>query len=105
MRTQRILLNGRKMTTRDELFIYLQEKFDLAPQRDGKPQQLAELLRERKRPAIILLLHADDLVEHLGAYGVRLIQFLRKLPKYTPGTRFYLINEDPEQLGKPRYWA
>lgn len=101
---QHILLNGRRMTSRDELFIHIMEKFDLPEHFGGNLDALWDVLSTHDRPTAIFLVYTDDMVEALGGYGVKVIELFRDLNRIRRGCSFYIVNEDPERLSQPRYW-
>ena len=101
---QHILLNGRRMTSREELYIHIADKFDLPAHFGSNLDALWDVLSARRRDNYIFLVYADDMIESLGGYGVKLVELFRDLDRVRRVSRFFIINEDPEQLGKRRYW-
>lgn len=93
-----IVLNGSRMSSHDELYPYLTEKLDLPRYFGNNLDALWDVMSERSQDTLIFLIHREDLLDGLGAYGEKLIRVFRDLHHTHRGIRFYTVNEDPSEL-------
>lgn len=70
----RVILNGKRMITREVTHAYLKRKF-LFPDDYGRNlDALWDLLSTKGKDTEIVLVHADLITEHLGQYGHSLLR-------------------------------
>lgn len=70
----KIILNGKRMITKDVTHAYLKRKLDLAPYYGRNLDALFDLLTERSQRTEIILINEMVMKKKLGPYGKALLQ-------------------------------
>lgn len=73
----KIILDGKKMTSKEEAHAYLKETLDLPPYYGRNLDALYDCLTER-RDLEIEVQDADRMLQALGSYGEKLLEVLRE---------------------------
>ncbi len=71
---ERIILNGKRMISKEVTHAYLKRKLNLAPYYGKNLDALYDLLTERSHPTEIILIHQQVMKRKLGSYGDALLQ-------------------------------
>lgn len=72
-----IVLDGKRMCTKDEAHRYLKEQLDLPAYYGHNLDALWDLLSERSTPTDLLLRNMDECIDCLGDYGLALFRLLQ----------------------------
>lgn len=72
-----IILNGKRMITKEKTHAYLKRKLKLAPYYGKNFDALFDLLTESCELTVITLIHHEVMLSKLGLYGESLLQVFK----------------------------
>lgn len=72
----RIILNGKRMISKEIAHAYLKRKLNLPPYYGRNLDALYDVLTQISEETLLILIHKKVLKEKLGLYGEKLIQVL-----------------------------
>lgn len=83
-RKRRVILNGRKMSTRAHAHAHLSKKLKLPRWYGRNLDALCDCLGDIAEPTVIVLFHAGAMKKNLGAYGTKLLSALSSMTGENP---------------------
>lgn len=89
-----VLLNGERMTEREQAHRYLAELLDFPAYYGGNLDALADCLSEFCGGWEILLLHPEALIANLGSYGEVMIEVFREFSEDGAFYTFRCVEEN-----------
>ena len=76
---ERIILNGKRMITKEVTHAYLKRKFSFPDYYGRNLDALWDLLSTRAKETEIVIVHAHCIRENLGQYGISLLRVFEDL--------------------------
>ena len=89
---KRIILNGKRMISREVAHAYLKRKFCFPDYYGRNLDALWDLLSTTKTDTEIVLVHASQITEHLGQYGYSLLRVFDDLDEEARHVRVTYMN-------------
>ncbi len=86
---EKIILNGKRMISKEVTHAYLKRKLNLAPYYGRNLDALYDLLTERNGQMEIILIHEQIMRQKLGSYGEALLQVFRDAEEENEHFAFY----------------
>lgn len=88
-----VVLDGRRMVTREALHDYLRELLDLPDYYGRNLDALYDLLSSYPEKLELTVVHADVMLEHLGRYGNAFVKTLTDAAEVSPNLDLSISNE------------
>ncbi len=89
-----IILNGKKMTSKEVTHTYLKQKLSHPDYHGSNLDALFDVLSTYNKPIKIILINEEDLIKQLGDYGNSLLQVFHDSIKENPNIKFETIKEE-----------
>ena len=88
-----IILDGKKMTNREEGHNYLKEMFDFPDYYGKNLDALWDILTSMSEPIAIKLVNKNSLIENLGTYGENIVTVFLDATKSNPNITFIIESD------------
>ncbi len=92
-----VILDGRLMTSKNRLYAYLSETFNLPDHFGNNLDALWDILNEETEPTILHITYLKDFLEEMDGYGEQIVRMLTMLNQLNDHYEVYFYPEAYER--------